>query len=194
MNIIPLIYIENGVLLMNRDGEQLSIDELFQRVQKDTMLYVLDFDGIEHDNPQLDLYQKLSDHCILWVDAGPRMLDDVMDMIMAGATNITLREELWPATDIHGIQEITEGEMYLAVDPQQEKTTIEPLLLKEIAGVIIFNNDNQNSIDFQFRGFFKEFATNPKIYLYDVPSMDVAYWEGRGVTGILVDLKKKEMV
>jgi uncharacterized protein related to proFAR isomerase len=194
MNIIPLIYIENGVLLMNRDGEQLSIDELFQRVQKDTMLYVLDFDGIEHDNPQLDLYQKLSDHCILWVDAGPRMLDDVMDMIMAGATNITLREELWPAIDILGIQDISEGEMYLAVDPQQQETTIEPLLLKELTGVIIFNNDNQISIDIRSRGFLKEFATNQKIYLSDVPSADVAYWEGRGVTGILADLKKKEMV
>ena len=194
MDIIPLIYIENGVLLMSRNGEQLSTDELFQRVQKDTMLYILDIDGIEHDNPQLDLYQKLSDHCILWVDAGPRMLDDVMDIIMAGATNITVREELWPAIDILGILDITEGETYLAVDPQQQETTIELSLLKKIAGIVIFNDENQMTTDFNSWRFLKEGITKPKIYLYDIPSMNMSYWEERGVTGILVDLKKKEGV
>jgi hypothetical protein len=115
MNIVPLVYAKDGKLLDGKDGNQVSIDDLFKRVEKDMMLYVLDLDGIEHNNPALDLYQKLTEHCILWIDDGPRRLDDVMDTIMAGATNITLRNDLWPEIDLPGVQELTDDEIYIAM-------------------------------------------------------------------------------
>ena len=121
MEIVPLIHIRDRIFLDGKNGEPILIDDLFKRIEKDTMLYILDLDGIEHGSPGLDLYQKLSEHCILWIDNGPRILDDVMDTIMAGATNITLRKELWPNVDIPSILELTEDEIYFAIEPGKKE-------------------------------------------------------------------------
>ena len=140
MNIVPLISIKKGRLLDGKDGNQISIDDLFKQVEKDTMLYVLDLDGIEHNNPSLDLYQKLTEHCILWIDDGPRRLDDVMDTIMAGATNITLREELWPEMDLPGVFELTDDEVYFCINSthRQQSQTL-PFSQQDI-GVVVFQS------------------------------------------------------
>ena len=42
MELVPLISIKDGKLLSGKNGGPLSIDDLFKRVEKDTMLYVLD--------------------------------------------------------------------------------------------------------------------------------------------------------
>jgi len=68
------------------------------------MIYVFDLDGIEHNNPSLDLYQKTYGtlHSLdRWMR--PRRLDDVHGYDHGRATNITLREELWPEMDLPGV-------------------------------------------------------------------------------------------
>jgi len=109
MDIIPLIALRKGSSWTARRN-LISLDDLFKRVEKDSLLYILDFDGIEQNNPNLELYQRLTEHCVLWIDDGPRRIDDIMDTIMAGATNITLREDLWPEMDLPGVFELTDDE------------------------------------------------------------------------------------
>src|SRR5512136_1376900 len=105
MNIVPLVSVNYARLHDGKHGETLLLEDVPTRIPKDSLLYVLDLDGIERNNPNLELYQRLAEHCVLWIDNGPRRIDDVMDTIMAGATNLTLREELWPALDMPGVQE-----------------------------------------------------------------------------------------
>ena len=156
MNIVPLIYVKDGKLLDGKDGNQVSIDDLFKRVEKDTMLYVLDLDGIEHNNPSLDLYQKLTEHCILWIDDGPRRLDDVMDTIMAGATNITLRKDLWPEIDYPGVFELTDDEMYFVSIRTTKRTTPVTVVFSARYRCRCVSNELQMNDDFTLR-FSKEF-------------------------------------
>jgi len=189
MNIIPLISIKKGQLYDGRNGAALSIDELFIRIEKDTMLYVLDYDGIEHINPNLELYQKLTEHCILWIDDGPRRLDDVMDTIMAGATNLTLRIALWPDVDIPGVLELTDDEIYFALD--QEKSYNLPYMQEGI-GAVFFEDDPQISGDFTTGSMIKDLAAKYNIYLYTGVSTTHPRLEELGVAGVLVDLGKKE--
>jgi hypothetical protein len=192
MNIVPLVYVKDGKLLAGKDGNQISIDDLFKRVEKDTMLYILDLDGIEHNNPAFDLYQKLTEHCILWIDDGPRRLDDVMDTIMAGATNITLRENLWPDVDVLGVFELTDDDVYFGINSDRiDQPRTQPAPQQDI-GVVVFSQEPQINDDFTSASFLKDLAIKHKIYLHNVAQNTIPLWEDRGVTGILVDLNKKD--
>ena len=190
MNSIPLISVKKGKLLDGKDGDVLSLDDLFQRVEKDSLLYVLDLDGIEENNPNLELYQKLTEHCVLWIDAGPRRIDDVMDTIMAGATNLTVRNDLWPEMNLDDVFELTDDEVYLFL-PSAHQEQIPPLL-QEVTGVVIFSEDIQRNNDLTLIGSLLHQATPQKIYLYNILNTSMSYWEERGITGALVDLQKKE--
>lgn len=192
MNIVPLISVKKGLLFDGRDGTALSIDDLFARVEKDTMLYVLDYDGLEHNNPNFELYQRLTEHCILWIDDGPRRIDDVMDTIMAGATNLTLRTEFWPDVDVPGVLELTDDEIYFAISQESQGQSHRLSFLRDGIGAVIFEDETQISGDFTYGSTLKELAGKYKIYLYNVLSNNRYHLEELGVTGILVDLSKKE--
>jgi hypothetical protein len=191
MNIVPLVSIKKGILLDGKDGNQITIDDLFKRIEKDTMLYVLDLDGIEHNNPSLDLCQKLTEHCTLWIDDGPRRLDDIMDTIMAGATNITLREKLWPEMDFLEVFELTDDEVYLCINPADGQPSQTTLYARKDIGVVVFFQEPQTSDDYNAMNFLKNLSIKPKIYLYTVASKTNFLWEEQGITGVLVDLNKK---
>ena len=192
MNIVPLISIRKGRILDGKDGDLISIDDLFKQVEKDTMLYVFDLDGIEHNNPSLDLYQKLTEHFLLWTDDGPRRLDDVMDTIMAGATNITLREELWPEMDLPGVFEITDDEVYIGIKSTYSQQSLTSLVSQQNIGVVVFSQAPQINDDFISTSFLKNLALKHKIYLYTVSQNVLPPLEGNYITGILIDLNKKQ--
>jgi len=185
MNIVPLVYVKDGKLLDGKNGKQVSIEDLFERIEKDTMLYVLDLDGIEHNNPSLDLYQKLTEHCILWIDDGPRRLDDVMDTIMAGATNITLRNDLWPEMDFPGVQELTDDEIFIAMSVQQNEQRRSLSSFSQDVGIVLFNDAFENTT------FSKDVLIEHKLYLYSQSLDKVPIWNEQGIAGILIDLNKK---
>jgi hypothetical protein len=186
MNIVPLVYVKDGKLLDGKDGNHVSIDDLFKRVEKDVMLYILDLDGIEHNNPALDLYQKLTEHCVLWIDDGPRRIDDVMDTIMAGATNITLRNDLWPEIDYPEVQDLTDDEIYIAMSEQQKKQRQSLSFFSEEVGIVLFNDAPDSTT------FSKDVLTKHKLYFYTDSKDKVPFWTEQGITGILIDLNKEE--
>jgi hypothetical protein len=190
MNTIPLISLKQGKLFTGITGEQLSVDELFSSVEKDTMLYVLDQDGILENKANFDTYQHLTEHCSLWIDNGPRRLDDIMDTIMAGATNLTLRKNIWPDVDIPGILDLTEDELFFALTLDDLKTSQDVSFVYSGIGLVIFNEDQQT--DFTSVSHLKDLALKHPIYLYNPSSQPDPTWEQRGITGILRDVQKKQ--
>jgi len=190
MEIIPLVYLKNRKM-EEKDGGRLSFDEVLERVDKDKAIYFLDIDGIEKDKPNLCSYQKISKHRKIWVDAGPRVLGDVVDVVMAGATSITVRKELWSELDVSSIREITENEIYTDINlNKQNKRGAEAALFHDADGLVIFNNKNQIETDFKFGSFLKNLYTKYKIYVYESNRKYFSYWETLGVAGLLVDINK----
>jgi len=55
-----------------------------------SMLYLVDLDGIDRGDPQLDYVQELSRDMALWVDAGVRTADQAIDVLVAGARRAVL--------------------------------------------------------------------------------------------------------
>ena len=54
------------------------------------LLYVVDLDGIERGNQQLDYLQELTRDMTLWVDGGVRRADQGIDILVAGAQRAVL--------------------------------------------------------------------------------------------------------
>jgi hypothetical protein len=48
-------------------------------------IYVIDLDGLERDVPQLDYLQEITRDTDVWVDAGLRSADSVIDILVTGA-------------------------------------------------------------------------------------------------------------
>jgi uncharacterized protein related to proFAR isomerase len=189
MEIIPLITLEKRTILETKQKttETKEIDQ----INEDEKVYVLDIDGIEKDKPNLCLYQKLSEHLNIWVDAGPRVLGDVVDEVMAGATNITVRTHLWPKADIAAIQEMTENDIYVHVGlKNQKQRDIEVSFFEGFFGLVVFDTKHQIEIDFKYSDLLRQLSKKHSVYVYESDPKHVSYWGKLGVKGLLVEINK----
>lgn len=62
-------------------------------------LLVWDLDGMERGNPQLDLYRQFEGKG-LWVDAGVRNIDGLIDVLVAGADIAVINLRILPRLDL----------------------------------------------------------------------------------------------
>jgi uncharacterized protein related to proFAR isomerase len=192
MEIIPLINLKKGKMVEPKYLENVSLNELLERFKGDK-LYILDHDGIEKNKPNLCLYQKLSKHHELWVDAGIQVLGDVVDSVIAGASSITIRRNLWRDADISGIKEIFENKIYAEValkkyDSQRAITS----LVYDVDGLVVFDKKNQIEGDFKSAERLKGICKRYETYAYELKKKNVSYWKKLGVTGLLIDIEKVE--
>lgn len=73
------------------EGAEFDPFDVVDRLARDySLLYVVDLDGIEHGEPQLDYLQELSRDITLWVDSGVRTADQAIDILVAGARRAVL--------------------------------------------------------------------------------------------------------
>jgi len=140
-------------------------------------------------------YQKISEKQEIWVDAGPRVLGDIVDFIMAGATRITIRKNLFSIEEISNIKEITESMIYSDVDLRNEKErTMVFSLLSGVDGLVVFYDKNQIEMDFKTGELLKTLCNKYKVYAAESDEKNISYWKNSGVAGVLLDLKKIKQV
>jgi phosphoribosylformimino-5-aminoimidazole carboxamide ribonucleotide (ProFAR) isomerase len=74
-------------LLLDPQGTPVDVfdatDHLFAKYHR---IYVVDIEGVRFRRPQFEFLQELAQGKEMWVDAGPRNVDEVMDVIVAGGT------------------------------------------------------------------------------------------------------------
>jgi len=72
--------------LTNAQGDHIDPFDIIDRLAHQySKLYLIDLDGIERGEPQLDYVQEFSRDIPLWVDAGVRTADQSIDILVAGA-------------------------------------------------------------------------------------------------------------
>lgn len=82
---------DGPIELTSRRAPNLDLFEVVDRmVEMSPRIYVVDLDGIEHGEPQLDYLQEISKTAELWVDGGVRRADQTIDVIVAGARRVVL--------------------------------------------------------------------------------------------------------
>jgi Histidine biosynthesis protein len=98
---IPCLPLRSGtVMLVGPGGPRPAIwpgggrpdpFDVVDRLARDyPLVYILDLDGIERGEPQLEYLQEFSRDVALWVDAGTRTADQAIDVLVAGAQRVVL--------------------------------------------------------------------------------------------------------
>jgi len=193
MKIVPVVYVKDKKILTKKDGEPLSTKDILERVKADEEIYILDDDGVEENRPEFTIYQNLSEHYGIWVDAGPRILDDIVDIVMGGAAIVVIREKLFLADDLPDIKEFTDCLIYSYVDLQKDEEHVLSLS-PNIDGLVVCNDRNQFENDFRLCEILKNFCKKYSVYVFDTNKENTQYWKGVGVAGVLLYLEKTEQV
>ena len=196
MEIIPLVYIKDRKPRLEGGEYPSLLAEVLEQLDEGSSIYFLDADGIEKDKPNLCTYQRLPSRQNMWIDAGPRVLGDVVDVVMAGATTIIVRQNLWPKLDIERIKELTENEIYIGIDLKTQAKNLNNVRLPSgIDGLSLLNNRAEIEKEFKTADFVRELIRRldkHKLYVYESNPENVYYWEKRGAAGLLVDINKIE--
>ncbi|KYK29779.1 hypothetical protein AYK20_00150 [Thermoplasmatales archaeon SG8-52-1] len=188
MENIPLIKLKKRKVLGHNNSSFKNILEKFNENEK---IYILDFDGIEKNKPNLCTFQRLSHSYNLWVDFAPRNLGDVVDAVMAGATAITLRKPHWPNIEITDIKDITENEIYTNIDFEYKgKYDFREAYKHQIDGFVNFYTKEKIESNFQDSDYLKTIGMKNKIYTYESDIKNISYWKGFNIKGVLVDFDK----
>ena len=189
MDLIPLIYMKNRKIHVEKEGKTVSIEEFLNKIDEDKEIYFLDVDGLEKDKPNLCTYQRVAGHGKMWVDVGPRTLGDVTDLVMAGATSITIRKNLFE--ELVKIEEMTESRIFIAVDLQDKKGSDDLFTtMSNIAGIVVNYDREKLEIDFDARDLLKRLCNKYSVYIVESEKENIPYWEGIGVKGVLLDFYK----
>jgi uncharacterized protein related to proFAR isomerase len=182
---------KNRKIHVESDGSPVSINDFLKQIDEDKEVYFLDVDGLEKDKPNLCTYQKVAGHGKMWVDVGPRTIGDVTDLVMAGATSITIRKNLFPIEELEKIEEMTESKIYIAVDlKDRQGPEVFFSNLQNIAGLVVNFEKKKLEIDFDSKELLKRLCNKYSVYVVESEKENIPYWERIGVKGILLDFLK----
>jgi len=180
MDIIPLINLQNGKI----------IEDFSEKIDEFKKIYVLDLDGIEKDKPNFDIYQKLCVSVDLWVDNGPRNLGDVLDTLMAGATDITIRKNLCPKLKISDIRDVSENKIYANIDFKSLNNFNNDELFHDVDGLVNLVDKNKIELNPDYSKYLNKIKLGKKIYSYETSPKNLSFWKEFGAEGLLVDIGK----
>jgi uncharacterized protein related to proFAR isomerase len=193
MNLVPLIQMKKRKIYLEEGENPIEYKEFLKKFEEDRKIYILDWDGIEKDKPNLCTFQRLSPLYEIWVDFGPRDLGDVVDAFMAGATEITLRNRLCPQMTVSDIREISENKVYENIDFENiNMQNIDDLFFNESDGLVNLNNKAKIDQDLRYINYLNNLKMKNKLYSYDSNPENLRYWEKFGAEGLLVDINKFE--
>lgn len=190
MQEIPVIHLKNKKI--NDESTLSDIHLLLNRLQSSTV-YIFDEDGINRNQPNVSIYQKFASNTDLWVDAGPRDVDDIVDDLFSGANRIIIRTDLWEERDLKNVSEITENELMILYSVQDvQKGIPEDILFREAHGIVICFDKNYPLLDNKTEGFLKQIAKTKPTYLLDANMKTKEYWNSFKLAGMLMPIKMLE--
>ncbi|HID25998.1 MAG TPA: hypothetical protein EYP23_06020 [Thermoplasmata archaeon] len=180
METVPLIYVRNECVLDNKTGEETkNWEPLIERLKQ---LYVIDVDGLLENKPCLELYQRMCEYVSLWVDSGPRVFEDVMDIVVAGAEKITVQRKLFK-DDSSQLFDAMEREIYSGLELQD---VVNGLWNEDSkwTGVVVYVH---TEIGFKEKDYLGTVAKKTPLYLVarEQGFIDREWGEDVGVKGII---------
>lgn len=184
MELLPLIKIKN------RKIKDTSIEEIIldkDKIFKDKTIYILDFDAIDKNKPNLCTYQQLSKTFDLCIDSAPKNLGDVVDTFMSGGKSIVIRDKYYKNFNPIEIKEISENKVFQFLENKKEK--LDHIEINDhIDGYISFANKEEIYQDFVFKTSIEQIKN--KFYVYEEISKNKKYWEEKEIKGLIVDFDK----
>jgi len=169
MNFIPLLKTEEI-----RKQKQIAdfFTMLSDRNQKISSVYLLDKNGVEKNQPALSTHQYAQRWFNTIVDAGCQDVGDVVDILLTGAQIVVIRPNLWREKDLLSVRDISESELYLWYDPQENLKVdfLSTTLSNQADGLIIYFDHVRSPIFFDIRENINKLISvysKEKIILFD---------------------------
>ena len=184
MEYVPVLYLPS-----NDQKIGLNTVDLRNLMKKEgfTDLYIIDELGIKKNKPQYKFYQRFSTLFDLWVDTGPRDIGDVVDDIFSGAKRIIIRLDLWTEDSLTSIREVTDHEVFIAVDMNHINALSESrLLFDEADGVVLFVTD-KNALNFKIESDINQLINDTSVYVFDEEKNE-RVWSSKDIKGFLKDI------
>lgn len=188
MDVIPILHLKQPVLM--KGNELTSIREKMD-AHSLSSLYIIDEMGIHRNHPQVDFYQKISKIYEIWVDAGPRDVGDIVDIVFAGAKNIVLRPSTWVEPDVRTIRDITEHQLFCHYDidlSQRERVDSRQIPIYDFDGKVVFVHGNWDKRRFSTEEAIKRLGQEVHSFIYAPRLKDKMFWKSFGFGGMFVNL------
>ena len=186
MQEIPFLKVKDKRLSFDISSTKLR--SLLDKIN-DKSVYVLDTDGLFKNHPNVSLYQRLTSVAELWVDAGPRTVDDIVDDLFSGAYRIVIRPDLWEEVDLHGVVDITENELLALYHSKQLRNGVpRDIIFDQAQGVVVHFDNDSEPVDFKMEGFIKQLAKTKPAYVLDETVEQRYRWEGFGLKGVVISI------
>ena len=184
METIPVVYLKKDfekTLLPRIDLPEIKEKQGFEH------LYIIDEEGITKNRPRFCFYQRFSRYFDLWIDAGPREIDDIVDDVFAGAKKIIIRPSLWTEPTIQSTRELTENEIYIAVEANElQQDTVNLSFYDQADGIIIFCTKPDQRISFKNESIINQIIEKKDVYVFD--DGNNTFWQSKNVKGYLKDI------
>lgn len=119
---------EGPVPVLDASEHPLEVFEAFDRLTPVyRRIYIVDLDGVEGGEPQLDLWPELAREADLWIDGGVETADQAIDILVSGARRAVLAssrlrnvgelEKAWGLSQELAFEIETKGGSVLAREP-----------------------------------------------------------------------------
>ena len=191
MKEIPFLKIKDRKISFDLSSSDLR--SLLKRLNE-TAVYVLDEDGIAKDHPNVSLYQRLTSVAELWVDAGPRRVDDIVDDLFSGAHRIVIRPGLWNEVDLQSVIDITENELMVFYNINELRGDVPRDIIFSQSHYVILNlNEATSHIDFKMEGFIKQITRVKPTFVLDETNQPNDKWKNLGVEGVFRPLERMDV-
>jgi uncharacterized protein related to proFAR isomerase len=191
MKEIPFLKIKDKKISFDVSSSDLR--SLLNRLNE-TAVYVLDEDGVAKDHPNVSLYQRLASVAELWVDAGPRRVDDIMDDLFSGAHRIVIRPGLWNEVDLQSVIDITENELMVFYNISELRDGVpRDAIFSQSHYVILHLDEATAHIDFKMEGFIKQITKAKSTFVIDETNQPNDKWENLGVEGVFHPLEMMDV-
>jgi hypothetical protein len=128
----------------------------------------------------------------VWIDAGPRDTDDIIDELFSGANRVVIRAALWRESSLINVRNITENELMVLYSIQEIRNGV-TTNLKEAQGYVIHINQNTEFSSNDIHHFLTQIAKTKPTYVLDENIKTKEYWESFKIAGIFVPITLSEV-
>jgi hypothetical protein len=140
MEVVPLLKVRSATVMVGPPGDLRRMPKpyldggddvkglvrhLFSRFGS---VAVVDYGGAFSIEPNLNLYQRVArGNVLLWFDAFPETMEDVMDLFVGGGDRVTVRVDIMDPQDLRDVLQIADGEIFLGY-PYTDHAELKALL------------------------------------------------------------------
>ncbi|ODS40680.1 MAG: hypothetical protein A7315_02375 [Candidatus Altiarchaeales archaeon WOR_SM1_79] len=189
--------------LLDKDEKDMNLHGLIDLLKgRFERVLITDINGINKDKPQLDLYKDISKKIELWVDAGSRIRDGAIDILVAGAAKVVLgTKTLLNLEELEKICELSENVIFEIdyddgiVSPKKKIREMSPSqLIEEVKnhGIedIIFTDLKHLSSDSHFNIDVVStlLRSDLKVYIHGRFDIKNKIFENLNFTGLIIEV------